>query len=458
MLRNFFNRFEGFIGKHHLVSQNDRIIVAVSGGIDSAVLLDLFTELKSRMPIEIAVAHINHRLRGEESEGDEKFVRELAENYGVECFAQRADTKEYVIEHKTSLQAGARDIRYSFFETVRILKNFTSIATAHNANDNAETILFNLLRGSGANGLGGIPIKRAGIIRPLIFAERDEIAQYARVKSLRYREDSSNAKDHYTRNFIRLSLLPQIKDKINPGVVNTLNRSAEIFQELGTFVNNEAISVYRSLARSLSDEKMVLDVNKLRSCLLVVRERVIIDALRDFGRGEIQFSKVHAVMDLLDSETGSSIEIGNSVTVYRDRQSLVFLRGAEEATDFVAEIVPGKKYEFEDFYFFSEIVDRSQIQFSLSPVVEFVNADSAGEVLTLRTWHPGDWFIPFGMSGRKKISDFLVDSKMPIYQKSNVLVLTNRQDIVWVCGLRVDDRFKITELTRRILKIEFGYK
>lgn len=458
MLRNFFNRFEAFVNKHELITQGDRVLIGVSGGIDSVVLLDLLMELKGRTRIEVAVAHINHRLRGEESEGDEKFVRELADAYSAECFVQGAETREYVIEHRTSLQVGAREIRYKFFDTVRILKNFTKIATAHNANDNAETVFFNLLRGSGANGLGGIPIKRGEVIRPLLFAQRDEISQYARVKSLKYREDSSNTKNYYTRNYIRHSLLPEIKDKINPGIVSTLNRSAEIFQELEAFIRDEAKSIYKNVARILDDNKLVLDISKLRSCLLFLQERIIIDSLRSFVHGEIQFSKVHAIMNLIDSETGSSIEIGNNITVYRDRQSLVFVRGPVDQTEFVAEIVPGRKYEFEDFYFDSEEVSSDQVHFPLSPVVEFVNAERAGKALTLRQWHPGDWFVPLGMAGRKKISDFLVDRKMPIYQKKNVLVLTNRDNVIWVCGLRLDDRFKITGDTRSILKIEFGYK
>jgi tRNA(Ile)-lysidine synthase len=144
--------------------------------------------------------------------------------------------------------------------------------------------------------------------------------------------------------------------------------------------------------------------------------------------------------------------------IYRDRHNLVFIRNPKEPSGFVAEIIPGKKYEFDDFYFSSEVVGREEVHFSLSPVVEFIDADGAGEVLTLRNWHPGDWFIPLGMTGHKKISDFLIDSKMPLYQKNSVFVLSNKDGIIWVCGLRVDERFKLKDETRRILKLEFGYK
>ena len=458
MLRDFFNKFEAFTRKHQLISDDDKIIVGVSGGIDSIVLLDLLMDLKSRRHLEIAVAHINHRLRDEESNEDESFVKKLAEDYGIECFVHGVDTRAFMVEHKASLQVGAREIRYKFFETVKILKNFTKVATAHNANDNAETVLFNLLRGSGANGLGGIPVKRGDIIRPLLFAERSEIEQYVKLKSLNFREDSSNVKDYYTRNFIRHSIIPQIREKINPAVVNTLNRAGEIFQELGLFINNEVRILYQNIAKNFDGGKLVLDIFKLKNSLLFIQENIIILALKDFVHGEVDYVKVHSIMDLVNSETGSSIEIGSDVVVYRDRYNLVFIRNPKEPAEFVAEIIPGKKYEFEEFFFNSDIVERSDVHFSLSPVVEFVDADLAGGALTLRNWQPGDWFMPLGMKGRKKISDFLVDSKIPVYQKNNVLVLSNKDGIIWVCGLRVDDRFKLKEDTRRILKVEFGYK
>ncbi len=458
MLRDFFNRFENFIGKYQLVSENDKIIVAVSGGIDSTVLLDLMMDLKDRLNLEIAVAHINHKLRGEESEEDEAFVKKLADNYGIECFVHCANTKAFMVEHKTSLQVGAREIRYKFFQTVKILKNFTKIATAHNANDNAETVLFNLLRGSGTSGLGGIPVKRGDIIRPLLFAERKDIEQYAKLKSLQFRLDSSNTKDYYTRNLIRHSLLPQIQEKINPSAVNTLNRTAAIFQEFSSFINHEVGILYSNVAKNFGDEKLVLDIFKLKNSLLFIQENTIMKALKDFVHGEVEHTKVHAIMDLINSETGSSIEIGNEVVVYRDRYNLVFIKELKETADFVAEIIPGKKNEFDEFYLNTEFVERNDVHFSLSPVVEFVDADLAGEAFILRSWHPGDSFIPIGMKGHKKVSDFLVDSKIPIYQKNNVLVLASKAGIIWVCGLRVDDRFKITENTRRILKLEFGYK
>ncbi|MGC8595668.1 MAG: tRNA lysidine(34) synthetase TilS [Candidatus Kryptoniota bacterium] len=458
MLRDFFARFETFVRKHQLISDKDRIIVGVSGGVDSIVLLDILNDYRQLHRLEIAVAHVNYHLRGEESNEDEQFVRSLCENYGLPCFVHSVDTHSYMVEHKLSVQVAARNIRYKFYETVKILKNYNKIAVGHNANDNAETVMMNLLRGSGTNGLGGIPVKRGDIIRPLLFAERKDIEQYARLKSLSSRLDSSNTKDYYTRNFIRRSLIPQIQERINPNIVNTLNRTAEIFQDFKKFISNEVSVIYSSVVKRYDEDKVVLDVFKLKNAPLFIQENLIMSAIKEFSDREIDFLKVRAVMDLLESQTGTSVELGRGIYAFRDRYNLVLTRSRVQPQPFFAEIIAGKKYDFDDFYFNSEFVERADLQFTLSPVVEFIDADQAGETFRLRQWEPGDWFVPLGLQGKKKVSDFLIDRKIPLYEKGNVYVLTNKNSVIWVCGLRLDDRFKITDRTRRILKLEFGYK
>jgi len=458
MLRNFFTRFEAFVKKHQLISDGDRIIVGVSGGVDSVVLLDILNDYRQAHGLEIAVAHVNYHLRDEESNEDERFVLSLCENYGLQCFVHSVDTHSYMVEHGMSVQVAARNIRYKFFETVKILKNYNKIAVGHNANDNAETVMMNLLRGSGTNGLGGIPIRRGDIIRPLLFAERKDIEQYARLKSLPSRLDSSNTKDYYTRNFIRKSLIPQIQERINPNIINTLNKTAEIFQDLKKFISNEVSLIYSSVVKRYDEDRVVLDVFKLKNAPLFIQENLIINAIKEFSNTEIDFLKVRALMDLLDSQTGTSIELGKGIYAFRDRYNLVLTRGKVHPQPFVAEIIAGKKYDFDDFYFNSEFVEKADLQFTPSPVVEFIDADEAGETFRLRQWEPGDWFVPLGLQGKKKVSDFLIDRKIPLYEKGNVFVLTNKNSVIWVCGLRLDERFKITDKTRRVLKLEFGYK
>ncbi len=459
MVKDLINRFREFVQKNKLISPNDKIIVAVSGGVDSVVLLDILNELKNQLKIELIVAHFNHKLRGVESDEDEEFVRRFASNLGLECYVRSEDTKEYCKRNKISIQEGARELRYNFFETLKLLKGFDKIATAHNANDNAETVLLNLFRGSGVNGLAGIQVKRGSIIRPLLFATRDEIEAYANEKGLQYRIDSSNLKTSYRRNYIRLKLLPLISENINPGIIETLNRTAQIFSELSEFIQHEVSKITKFIAIEENPEKVLVDIQRLKSYLYFIQESVIISVVETFFKERIDFARVLSVLNLIDSTPGSSVMLSGDLLVYRDRQHLVFLRKREftEAEVFMY-VHPGEKYETDYFVFSSEFVKKEDINFNPDTHIEYIDADLIADELILRNWQPGDWFVPLGMKGKKKISDFLIDLKIPIYDKRKILVLESEGKIVWVCGLRLDDRFKITDSTNKILKIEFRQK
>jgi len=459
MVKDFINRFREFIQKNKLIAPKDKIIVAVSGGVDSIVLLDVLNELKTQLKLELVAAHFNHKLRGDESDEDEKFVREFTSKLGIECYVRSEDTKEYCKSRKISIQEGARELRYNFFETLRLLKGFDKIATAHNANDNAETVLLNLFRGSWINGLAGIQIKRGNIIRPLLFATREEIEEYASEKGLPYRIDSSNLKTTYRRNYIRLKLLPLISENINPGIIETLNRTSQIFSELAEFIRHEVSKIIKFVSIEEGPGKILIDIQRLRSYLFFIQESVIISTIETFFNERVDFSRVLSVLNLIDSTPGSSVMLSKDLFVYRDRQHLVFLRKPEfEETEVFAYIHPGEKYETDSFVLSSEFVERENVQFNNDSRVEYIDAELIADELILRNWHPGDWFIPLGMKGRKKISDFLIDLKVPVYDKKKVLVLESEGKIVWVCGLRLDDRFKVTDSTNKILKIEFHQK
>lgn len=456
--RAFLTRFHEYSRRRRLIEERNKIIAAVSGGADSIVLLDLLAREREAFGLTVIVAHFNYQLRGAESDGDEEFVAQRARHYGFDWYVERANTAEYAKHHKMGIQEAARILRYEFFDKLLLSSGFDKVATAHNADDNAETILLNLFRGAGVQGLAGIPVYREDrkIIRPLLFAERKEIELYAHEEQLQYRTDSSNVKDVYTRNFIRHHLLPPIKEKINPGVVRTLHRSAELFRELEAFLTYTARQTFDLMVAKRTEEELHISIPRLRSNPMLIQQYVVMLAAETFAHRSLEFDQVNSILDLTEGLTGSWVSISEDYLAFRDRENLV-LRKTEPPQEFRITIQPNHRYEFGRFCFSSELLDERNVQLQNSGHAEYVDADRLAEgELVLRSWQDGDAFIPLGMKTKKKISDFFVDAKIPIYEKHHYPILETRGgEIVWVCGQRIDDRFKITDDTRRILKLEF---
>ncbi len=455
--RAFLTRFHEFSRRRRLIEERNKIIAAVSGGADSIVLLDLLAKEQEAFGLSIVVAHFNHQLRGVESEGDEQFVAQRARHYGFEFYVERANTAEYSRVTKTGIQDAARKLRYEFFDKLLISSGFDKIATAHHADDNAETILLNLFRGAGVQGLSGIPVYREDkkIVRPLLFAQREEIDLYVNAEQLTFRTDSSNAKDHYTRNFIRHNILPPVKKEVNPNLVMTLSRSAELFRELEAFLTYTARQSYELLIARKTDEELHLSISKLRGNPVLLQQYVIMLAADQLAHRKLDYDQVNAILDLTEGLTGSWVAISKEYVVFRDRENLV-MRKTEPITDFKITVQPNHRYDFDKFKFASEVVESNTVQFDANGA-EFVDADAVtGNELVLRSWGDGDSFVPLGMKTKKKISDFFVDAKIPIYEKHQIPILETKDgQVVWVCGQRIDDRFKITSATKRVMKLEF---
>jgi tRNA(Ile)-lysidine synthase len=457
--RAFLTRFHEYSRRRRLIQDRNKIIAAVSGGADSIVLLDLLAKELDVLGLSIIVAHFNHQLRGSESDGDELHVAQRARHYGFELYVERAHTDEYARHNKMGIQDAARKLRYEFFDKLLVSSGFDKIATAHNANDNAETILLNLFRGAGVQGLAGIPVYREDrkIIRPLLFAQRTEIEEYAKAEQLAFRTDSSNAKDHYMRNFVRHHILPPVKEQVNPNVVQTLHRSAELFRELEAFLTYTARQSFDLMIAKRTDDELHIAIPRLRSNPILLQQYVIMLAAEEFAHRKLEYDQVNSILELTEGLTGSWVAISREYVVFRDRENLV-IRKAEPTSDFKINIQPNHRYEFSAFRFSSETVEEKDIRMNGGSSVEFVDADriKSGE-LVLRTWSEGDAFVPLGMKAKKKISDFFVDAKIPIYEKHQIPILETRDgEVIWVCGQRIDDRFKITSDTKRVLKLEFS--
>ncbi|MEE9187009.1 MAG: tRNA lysidine(34) synthetase TilS [Bacteroidota bacterium] len=455
----FLRRLKRFCSDHHLIAPDDKILVAVSGGKDSTALLEALWCLRHEYRLRLAIVHCNHQLRGRESNQDAAFVRRLAGQYELDYYEERLRTKECAVREKLSIEEAARNLRYQFFHKLLQSSEFEKVATAHTANDNAETVLLHLFRGTGVAGLAGIPAHRrdVNVIRPLLFATRKDVNAYARAAKLKHREDSSNRQQSFRRNYVRRTLLPAISRNFNENIVGTLNRTAELFSHLSDYLKAQAQDNLLSLVRSTAEDRIVLDISGLRSYLYFVRENAVLLALRSLTTREADFEKVRSILDLTEARTGLQIDVFKDVVAYRDRDVLVLeRRNARRRFDY--EVTIERAYCFPEFEFHSSLVPRSKMTFGADRSVAFVDAEKLEDTLLLRSWRSGDWFIPIGMRGKKKLSDFFVDEKVARYDKYHIPVLESAGSIVWVCGKRLDDRFKVTGTTERILKLSFAYR
>jgi tRNA(Ile)-lysidine synthase len=423
-----------------LLPADGNLLAAVSGGIDSMVMVNLYLE----SGIKPAVAHCNFSLRGEESDGDEEFVKEFADQHDLVFHNIRFDTSGFALSEHLSIQMAARELRYRWFEEIREKNHYDSIAVAHNLNDNAETFFINLLRGTGINGLTGMKPRNGYIIRPLLFASREEIFDYAKENNIRHREDSSNAQVKYTRNKIRHKVFPILKE-INPDALIAITSTMERLSGTAD-IAAKAIAVTHSELFTVKGDEIHVNISELRK---ICKEKTLIFEL--FRQYNITPQQCDELTDLLDSPVGKMLFTGN-YRIIRDRSYLIITPLSRDQ-----RISVGFKdiRELIDSESFSEIItgDADTVKIDSSPYSAFLDADLVKFPITYRRWEPGDRFTPLGMSGMKKISDFLVDTKVSLAAKERVMVLLSGNDIIWVTGYRIDNRFRVTEKTKRILKI-----
>jgi tRNA(Ile)-lysidine synthase len=357
-------------------------------------------------------------------------------------------------EYGLSKQVAARQLRYKCFERIRLNIDADVVATAHHADDNAETVLLNILRGTGIHGLAGIPLKRATgcIIRPLLFATRSEIESYAAKHSIPYREDSSNRSLAYRRNMLRQRILPVLQ-KRNPNIVRTLNSIAGTMYDVNEKLRLMVDKALRSLVQKDFQNCMVLDVRKLVMEPDFLWDEIFVELLHRL-QIEPTEKKVHALHRLCTMPTGRIIELNGELSAWRDREHIVFKRTKDEISNIrIVEI--GGSYQYQGCRITISNPEPVPTVFSETHEVEYIDAERLGRQLVLRPWQAGDWFIPLGMKTKKKLSDFFTDQKVPRFQKAFIPVLESDGNIVWICGKRLDNRFKLTEHTRTAIRLTY---
>jgi tRNA(Ile)-lysidine synthase len=454
-LHSLESEFAQFIQSAGLVQEGDSILLAVSGGIDSTVMTRLLAALVPRWHLRLYIAHVNHQLRGEESTGDETFVQELAASLKIPFGVERVDTIGFMESARLSKQEAARQLRYEALETLRRRMGARSVATAHQADDNAETVLLNALRGTGIRGLAGIPLRRepGNIIRPMLSLKRSDIERYATERNISYRVDSSNQSDEYKRNYLRHRVIPELESSGQFDVVPSLNRMSRLMRQLDELLTAEVRVVLSGLFSQDEDGEAELDITKLLSKPEYLREGIILEVLRKLG-AEVDSEKVMHILELCGLTTGSRLDLSKDLQVYRDRDKLKFVRPHPDSPMHQA-VALGNSYAFEKFRFSLSLPLPRPPVMGWSPGVEFVDAGKLGQQLLIRSWQAGDWFMPLGMKARKKISDYFVDEKIALLEKKQIPIFESNGEVVWICGRRLDERFKVTDQTRSVIRLEF---
>ncbi|MGC6431568.1 MAG: tRNA lysidine(34) synthetase TilS [Jejuia sp.] len=434
MLEDFQNHIENNLS----FLKDGKILIAISGGIDSVVL----AHLSYQLGLNIALAHCNFNLRGDESDADEAFVIELAENLNLEVFVQRFDTKTYAQENKRSIQMAARELRYNWFTELAARLEFDYILTAHHADDNLETFLINFTRGTGLEGLTGIPEVNGEFVRPLLPFSNDDIVSFAKENNIKWRDDSSNASVKYLRNKLRHEVVPILKE-INPSLLqsfqttlNNLNDTADIVEESTNAVLKRAIETIdeNHVAYKISEFKKV---NNSKAYLFQVFQ----------GYG---FTEWNDVVDLLDAETGKQV-LSSTYRLIKNREHLLLSTIQSEISEeiVISETESQKETPFGILFF-----DEADAIFKSEANTIFVDKDKLKYPLILRKKQEGDIFYPIGMKGKKKLSKYFKDEKLSLLDKENTWLLCSEEDIVWVVNRRADDRFRVTANVKNILKIE----
>ncbi|MGE5353259.1 MAG: tRNA lysidine(34) synthetase TilS [Acidobacteriota bacterium] len=443
-----------FIEEYELLKPKEKILIALSGGPDSVFALSFFHKYQSRFGITLAAAHVNHSLRGADSDMDEHFCAELSEDFDVQYFTEKVDVKRLAKLKKVSVEEAARELRYEALESVRRQNHFDKILTAHNQNDNAETVLLNLIKGTGLKGISGIPVIRGNIIRPLLALSKPEILEYLRLNEMEFRTDMTNLSSLYERNFIRNELLPAIREKLNPSVDQSLFNSSMNFRNAQLLIDEHVSAIMNKIVE-FSNKNIIIDIAELSNYNPAILGELLKGSVARGFNKEFSFKDMLKVKSLIGKQPGRKESLTGGLLALRERNSLVIMENLLEP-EFQPVILnaEGGEASFGKSKLKITIKDAGAFrEMKSSPFREFISGDKLEGEFTLRRWMPGDRFIPLGMRGFKKISDFLSEQKISVEEKKKQLVLLNRNNIVWVPGYRIDDRYKITNNIKRICEL-----
>lgn len=440
IIYNLLQTFQNRIKINLPFLQESKLLIAISGGLDSVVLTHLCKETK----LDIALAHCNFNLRDKESNADEIFVQELAKTQKLEVFIQHFDTSNYAKENKLSIQMAARELRYNWFQELAEQLDFDYILTAHHADDNLETFLINLTRGTGLEGLTGIPETNGNIVRPLLSFSRDVILDYAKSKQLKWREDSSNASIKYLRNKLRHEVIPKLKE-VNSNVLQNFENTLQHLRETEDIVEESVNAVLKRAIIDINNDEITYDISQFLK--LNNPKAYLYEIFKPFG-----FTAFNDILSLLTAQSGKQV-VSQSFRLIKDRTHLILAPlPLEDDNEVITINIEEKDKSIQNGIIFFEKAES--VTKTLKNEI-FVDANTLNYPLTVRKWKEGDYFYPLGLNGKKKLSKYFKDEKLSLLDKEKCLLLCSNNEIIWVINHRADQRYKVNNTTNNIIKITF---
>ncbi len=436
-----YQKVSNFITEHDLINNEDHILIAFSSGRDSVALAHLLLSLNYK----IALAHCNFKLRGQDSLRDEEFAKNWALTFNIPFHSIQFDTTAYAEKEKLSIQMAARELRYNWFKNLQKTHQYDKVATGHHQNDNIETILINLIRGTGISGMRGIPTKRDQIVRPILCLNRKEIDAYITDNKLSFREDITNDQEKYMRNKIRHKILP-VLEELNPDVINTFFESARHIEASERIINH-SLEQFKKLYISENQDQTTIDTSKLIT--KEIPNNLLFYVLKDYN---FNAEQVKEIITALSNESGRQF-LNNKYRLLVDRKKLLIQKNNTNDTQtYKLYDVPSEWNKNIKLIFQKQPFTKKSV-IDINPSTAQLDFDTLEFPLCIRKWKKGDRFCPIGMKGSKLVSDFFIDQKLSLFEKEKTWILESNHKIVWIIGYRIDDRFKIRESTKNILKI-----
>lgn len=453
-------KFLTTIKKYNMIKKGDRIVIGVSGGADSSALLSLLVSLKEEYSLRLVVVHVNHMLRGSLADADESFVENLCDSFNVEFRSKKCDVEKFSNEKGITLEEAGRIIRYDYFYQVASEVQGTKIAVAHNMNDNAETVIMRLARGTGLKGLGGIPPVRDNIIRPLIEIDRIEIEKYCLENKIKFRNDHTNFMDIYTRNKIRISILPQLTEYINSKTIENISNTSSLVRLEDQFLDELAAEKLNLITIEKGNEFIYIDINELLKNNEVIIRRILRLALSYISSSmkDVSIRHIDSILRLLNGDNGKCINITRGIKVAKEYDRLHIFMNMTEKNEFFYKIINDSTIYIDEINKYVKIIKDFKDNCINSSVYKKVfDADKIPDLdsgICIRTRRVGDVLKLKGV-GTKKLKDYFIDAKIPKTLRDSIPVVAVGNNVLWVLGYRVSDFYFADNNTRKLISIEF---